>query len=379
MRILICAIGYNSSKRNVDIFELDQAKALSDYGHDIRIASIDLRSVRRLRSWRSSVYELCGMKVYTVNIPCGRVPANILNVASQYAAKKAFHMACADGWKPDVIHAHFTSVAYAFADVVKQNKIPYVVTEHSSAMNQEAIPDSLRKIAQYAYDRADALLAVSRALANSIERHTGHLATVIPNVVNLDTFKVCDEMRFEKDFRFVTACNLIVGKRVHLLLEAFSKLNRKDITLEIFGQGAERTRLEQRAKSLKIIDRVRFRGHCTRSELQRTYSKSDCFVLSSVSETFGVVYIEAMAAGLPVIATRCGGPEDFVTLEVGLLVPVDDVEALTQAMKVMVETARNYDSVAIHRYAMERFSPEKIALELTGIYKIILKKDEDVV
>ena len=101
----------------------------------------------------------------------------------------------------------------------------------------------------------------------------------------------------------------------------------------------------------------------------------DAFVLASRRETFGVVYIEAMAAGLPVIATRCGGPEDFVTEENGILIPVDDAAALTDAMEHMMLHRREYDSASISADIRRKFAPETIAARLTDIYKTVLEKN----
>ena len=95
-------------------------------------------------------------------------------------------------------------------------------------------------------------------------------------------------------------------------------------------------------------------------------------MLASRSETFGVAYIEAMAAGLPVIATRCGGPEDFVTEENGILIPVDDESALTGAMERMMFRREDYDSAAISADIRRKFAPETIAARLTELYEGVL-------
>jgi glycosyltransferase involved in cell wall biosynthesis len=87
-------------------------------------------------------------------------------------------------------------------------------------------------------------------------------------------------------------------------------------------------------------------------------------VLASRGETFGVVYIEALAAGVPVIGTKCGGPEDFVSEDMGLLVEVDNVEALTGAMQHMIEHSGEYDRELIKRKIKDSFSPQTVAREL---------------
>lgn len=98
----------------------------------------------------------------------------------------------------------------------------------------------------------------------------------------------------------------------------------------------------------------------------------DCFVLPSRYETFGVVYIEAMASGKPVIATACGGPDDFVTQENGLLVPVGEVSALARAMQQMMTSRHQYDSDKIRESVQSRFSSQAIAGQLEQIYSAVL-------
>ena len=79
-----------------------------------------------------------------------------------------------------------------------------------------------------------------------------------------------------------------------------------------------------------------------------------------------------MAAGLPVIATRCGGPEDFVTEENGMLIPVDDEDALTGVMEQMILHRREYDSASIAADIRRKFAPETIAARLTELYEGVL-------
>lgn len=89
-----------------------------------------------------------------------------------------------------------------------------------------------------------------------------------------------------------------------------------------------------------------------------------CFVCSSRTETLSCVLNEAAACGKPVISTRCGGPEDIVTEETGLLVPVDDVEALAGAMLRMLDTAADYDPQRIRELTVSRFGVETVCAQL---------------
>ena len=99
---------------------------------------------------------------------------------------------------------------------------------------------------------------------------------------------------------------------------------------------------------------------------------ADAFVLSSRNETFGVVIIEALALGKPVIATQCGGPESILRPADGLLVPVDDVSAMANAMCQLIERRNDYDPVEIRQSCVARFSETAIAKRLNWIYAEVL-------
>ena len=140
----------------------------------------------------------------------------------------------------------------------------------------------------------------------------------------------------------------------------------------IIGNGTERKRLESLISRHQLQQNIHLLGQKKQSEINALLGQADIFVLASRSETFGVVYIEAMACGLPVIATRCGGPEEFVNEKNGLLVPVDDVDALAAAIQHMYEHHQDYDRQAIADECQARFSSKVIATQLTEIFNQVI-------
>lgn len=374
MKVLICTDGYNRySGSSVTVFAFDQAKALRDLGHDVRIAAPDIRSIRRWRPWSACEYKLDGIKVYTANFPCGRMPNKIKAWCGKFTAEKTFRMALADGWQPDVVHAHFLGTAASFVDVVKNAGYPYVVTEHSSSLVAQNISEYEIGVGRRVYPQVDRLLTVSQSLAKSIKKHMDVDAEVMWNIVDTGVFAAKKKNENFEQFSFLSCGHLIRSKGFDLLIKAFTAL-QGNAELVIMGAGPECSNLESLAQKLGVAERIRFTGEYKRAEMQTELERTDCFVLATRYETFGVVFIEAMAAGVPVIATDCGGPRDFMCDKVGVMVPVDDVESLRQAMQDVMEEKIKYDSDEIRDYAVNNFSPEVIARKLTRVYEDVLEK-----
>jgi len=374
MYIMIVARGYPTEKyKGNGIFEFDQAKALAKAGCKVVYAAVDIRSIRRWRKWGIESFEQDGVQVRAINIPCGRIPEILKHKVAYIGLKKLYDLIIQEFGKPDVLHAHFTGIGYVAAKLKQQIHIPLVITEHSSLLMKTSLDKKLMNIADYAYRKADIVIAVSPALANVIENNFNIKPLYLPNIVDTSVFYYAPRRECNK-FNFVSAGSLIYRKRMDLTIEAFGRAfgDSKDVTLTIFGEGNERTKLEDLIKKYKLENRVSLMGMVSRKDIAKKMRECDCFVLASRAETFGVVYIEALASGIPVIATKCGGPEGFVHEGNGIMIPVDDVDALASAMKFMYENKNLYDRRIIANETQKKFSPESVANHLISIYKKII-------
>ncbi|MBS4167835.1 glycosyltransferase [Parachlamydia sp. AcF125] len=277
---------------------------------------------------------------------------------------------------PALIHAHSVLWGGIAAQVLsKKWKIPYVVTEHFTGILKEkpfstGLEDCWSKpYIREAYRHATYVFSVGRALKVVIEKCAGREVQVLPNCFDADFFTLASQEKKRSPFRFFCLAHLTANKNYPLLLKAFQLAYQHNphICLEIGGAGELKKGLEQMARDYKIASAVHFLGPLSRGEVLKAMHRANAFVLPSNFETFGVVLIEALATGLPLIATRCGGPEDIVTEDVGILVPLNDSQALAEAMKNIQYNC--YEPEVLRNSAINRFSRQVVTQKLIQFYR----------
>ena len=126
---------------------------------------------------------------------------------------------------------------------------------------------------------------------------------------------------------------------------------------------------ERLAVDLKLGDKVTFHGLKTRQEVADFMRSADLYVLSSLWENCSTSAAEALATGIPILATRCGGTEEFVIKDVGLLVPPGDAHILCNGLDYMLDNLHLYSCKRISQYAIECFSPELVGAKLHAVYQ----------
>lgn len=160
-------------------------------------------------------------------------------------------------------------------------------------------------------------------------------------------------------------------KRGDRLLDAFAVALRQQpaLQLTLLGNGPLEPMLRQRADTLGVADRVHFLPAADRRGVRRAMAHADFLVLPSQSETFGVVVIEALAMGLPVLATACGGPQDILDdPRLGLLVS-NTLEGITHGLERMAADLASFDRSTIRLLAVERFDYARLAARLEAVYQ----------
>lgn len=383
MKILFLTRGFPSAENPMSgNYEAVQARAIVAKGHEVSVIAVHWRNpLHFIKSRRVKVNHriVDGIHIYE----CDRLKLSIPHVyfpkieywAQKWQFKRIYNKYVSEIGTPDVVHAHIIMFAAPAIYLKQELHLPFVITEHWSVMNKKSIPKRIME-QTFAYRSVDKVICVSDALAANLKETCNINSLVINNMVSDHFFKSQKTERHDNCFRFIAVGALRKIKRYDILVEAFAKAHfPENISLDIVGDGVEHSLIKSKINQYKLRTQVRLLGVKTPTEVNDLLCQSDCFVLSSQSETFAIVLIEAMAKGLPVISTRCGGPETFVRSEDGVLVAKENVEALSEAMKYMIEHYHNYDAEEIRRHCYDNFSQDVISNKIIEIYKQVTTKD----
>lgn len=286
--------------------------------------------------------------------------------------------------RPDLIHAH---LAYpdgrAAIEYGRRLGVPVIISVHGHDVRE--IPQADRRWRQLV---SEALVGADAVVASSRDARTRVLELGAAPERVFDIPQGVDCQRFVPDahrkageggWRLLYAGRFDPKKGLGVLLEAMQLLcqRRQDISLKLVGgsrAGGTEEVFSEQARHLGIAERVEFVDSQPWAAMPAVMAAADIFVLPSFYDSFGIVLIEAMACGVPVVATRCGGPEDLVDAEVGRLVAVGDAGGLAAAIEEVLEDYGSFDREALRRRAEERYDYRQVAARTFALYQHILQK-----
>ncbi len=266
----------------------------------------------------------------------------------------------------DIVHAHYAAPQGVLGLILKRLlRIPLVVTVHGTDINYLGRRRLTRAVIARVLQGADVVVAVSRHLKREAEALGAERVKVIYNGVEVPA-----EAEGEREPIVLFVGSLVRQKGVDVLLRAFRRVKERipKARLVIVGDGQQRAKLEKMCKKMGLKD-VHFEG--TKSELSGYYSKAKVLALPSRAEGFGLVALEAMAHGTPVVASEVGGiPEVVADGETGFLVKPEDADALAEALTEVLRNRKLWErlSSASRRRAAE-FSWDAAAEGYRQIYR----------
>jgi len=300
-------------------------------------------------------------------------------VGYRAAGRVGFKALLAEWGRPDIVHVQALFPAALVArDIQRRERIPYVVTEHSeeylaaSKRRLVSTPGTLSLLLRPLARDAARTIAVSRFLGNRLaELGLAVDPVVIPNVVPVSP---ATPRPLAPPHVIAHVSIMSPAKNLGMLLGAVDLLRarRQDFVLRLVGDGECRAELEAEVVARGLDDFVEFTGRKSVDEVHAILESAAFSVISSTHETFSVSAAESLMCGRPVLSTRCGGPEEFVSAENGMLVASDDAAAMAEGLEWMLDHFSEFDPDELHTYASARFAPEVVAARILDVYSEVL-------
>ncbi len=370
-KILILTGWYpEADKPYAGIFIKKQARALSSV-YDITLVhlKIDYQRFAPFFSYRFNALEGEGFPAYRLTVARSFPVYNQFNffAAAVFQLYRRFNREAFD-----MIHCHVSYPAgVAGMYVSKWLNVPYAITEHTGGFVGLFRSKAHKILVLKALNRADGVATVSQASREIMSAYIRKEIQIISNMIDISEFDMASNSASGIHIGFMGGLNTDV-KGLDILLKAFARIEGSNIRLHIAGGGTLTETYKKLAEELQISDRCLFYGTLAPEQTAAFYNRLDLFVLSSRRESFGVVLLEAMASGLPVVATRCGGPEEIVTPETGLLVPAEQVEALAAGIRQMIRNYKTYDRGQIRELVDRRFGVTAFLNRMQPFYSRIM-------
>jgi glycosyltransferase involved in cell wall biosynthesis len=282
-------------------------------------------TVHRVASWRKGVHD-CGFRG-AITFLLFAVPAFLRLTRSKNYIVLHYYFGLPTGmlqWLPG-----------------RHRKIPYIVSLRGSDVpgydrfntSLEFFHRLLLPVTRSIWHKASKVVALSEPLKQTaLEAVPDADIAVIANGIESEKFYNANTRSGDSStVRLICVSRLIERKGIQHLLRAL-KVMQHPVHLSIVGEGNYQQQLIELATEYEVADKVTFHGYCPRERLVDLYSASDIFVLPTMAESFGLVFIEAMACGVPIIGTRVGGVPDIVLEDNGILVEPGDYLAVRRAI-----------------------------------------------
>ena len=379
MNIVVIPTWYRTSKNpNGGVFVKEEVQALSKAGVQATILFVDL-DFRNLSSVFKSpvISEIDNNGIHEIRADGFGFPKLNLKMVEKWSQ---VHLQLMEKYLesnplPDVIHAHSFFAGFASQQLSEKYKIPYIVTEHFSAFLTGKIEAWKKEMIKNVFDHSSKLMVVSEHLKSKVTQYTNSQIEVIPNAIDTSFFKPDDLNNNKQVFQFITVGGVRKEKQYDKLVDAFCQLPseiKSKCSLKIIGNGPLENNLIQQIKNLPKENDVEYLGELNRVAVLKNLQSSDAFICSSEYETFGVAVLEAMSIGLPVISTRCKGPEAFINYDTGILT---SIEEMSTSMKWMFENGKQFDKEKIRSFVIKEFDSSVLTRKRIDLYKSVMRAD----
>ncbi len=260
----------------------------------------------------------------------------------------------------DLIHAHylFPTSSIALIPHLLRRK-PLILTAHGSDVKLGKKNKLIRKFITYSCQRASFVITVSNSLAQEVKKNykiPSEKIKIINCGVNTEKFVPQEKRSLRKELNLpqdnwilIFVGNLIPIKGLDILIEAFFQIvkERNKVLLIIIGKGQMEKEISKRIDEFKLKGKVKLAGFKPHNELPKWLGASDILILPSLEEGFGLVALEAMSCGLPVVASQVGGLREFIENEKdGFLVKPGNSKEIAEKVKLLINNKNLYQRIS---------------------------------
>ena len=353
------------------IVATELGKALADRGHQVHFISADLPF--RLTDFHPG---LSFHQVQTPSYPLFREPQYVLSLANRVVqVAREFNLA--------IVHAHYAvphaTVALLAKQVLESSRadlVPKIVTTlHGTDITLVGSDASYSEIVAYSIEQSDGVTAVSASLAAATHSELGvrRDVMVIPNFIDCGLYRRREDLRLRRRFAdddtklVIHVSNFRPVKRIDAVVRVFAEVAASvPARLLLVGDGPELNTAHRLGRELGVFDRIHALG--AQEAVIPLLSAADVFLLPSAQESFGLAALEAMACGVPVVASNVGGlPEVIEDGVSGFLHPLDDIEGMAASAIALLRDPALHDRVT--RAAVDRVHREFCAQRVVPMYE----------
>ena len=355
------------------VIATELAMALAESGDEVHVVSYAQPSRLQLAHPRLFFHQ-----VEVSNYPLFEYPPYSLALATAMVGVVESH-------DIDLVHVHYAvpnAVSAVLArQILEPRPLKVVTTLHGTDITLVGNDPSYLATTRFSINHSDAVTAVSQALADQTHSELGveRDIQVVPNFIDparyegLGSDGACSWRR-DSEKVLIHVSNFRPVKRIWDVIRIFQRIQDEiPSRLLLVGDGPERARAERECSELNICDRVEFLGNV--GAIEQLVSGADLLLLPSETESFGLAALEAMAAGVPVVATEVGGLPEVVEDGVsGYLRPMGDVEALAEAAVLLLsndERHRQFGQAA-RRRALDVFPQDRVVGLYREVYRSVL-------
>lgn len=352
------------------IYFRDHAEALAEYA-DVSVMVVKTPSFRQNRSFSLELdySERRNVKtLFSTKPVLSHRFSNRIRKAERTAVLEGFDYLIGQiGHKPDMIIAQCALPSGTWARwIFEEFRIPYATIEHFTFL--ERMLKEQKDEMGYVYERSTFIATVSTKMKDLLlgygygEPLTFRLGNVLGREFEREKL---DPQKPEKKFKWLFVGPDMLKKGIEVLGEVFAQLDRNDWELTIIGSGSYQdvTKHEQISDSIKIINGL------DRRQMIQQMKSHDALISTSHIETFGMAVLEMLSLGKPVVSTRSGGPEDFVTSKHGELCNPGDIDALKSAVSHIMDNYSSYNNHFIRQSIVEQYGSSAYANKLLSEIK----------